>query len=218
MSNNPFEGFDSEDSSYIKHHFQEKCWYRGDERIDVNYFMVDTDTIKIGWGKYSASEGYSYLFSDDIHTSIPRPDEEYKKAFSVWVLPKYVEGNQNITQPVSLWQRHSFGEFKGFQSMGSSFYAESQKPENKGKLPVVKWTGSESISVGKGSTAIPNFEFAGFKDRPAEFVIPSIGYDTSPSDNQNGESQSDNFLPKSDGDTKETHPVLDTLDSGDIPF
>ena len=218
MSNNPFEGFDSEDSNYIKHHFQEKCWCRGDERIDVNYFMVDTDTIKIGWGKYSAAEGYSYLFSDDIHTSIPRPDEEYKKAFSVWLLPKYVEGNQNITQPVSLWQRHSFGEFKGFQSMGSSFYAESQKPENKGKLPVVKWTGSESISVGKGSTAIPNFEFAGFKDRPAEFVIPSIGYDTSPSDNQNGESQSDNFLPKSDGDTKETHPVLDTLDSGDIPF
>ena len=33
------------------------------------------------------------------------------------------------------------------------------------------------------------------------------------SDNQN-----DDFLPKSDGDTKESHPVLDTLDSGDIPF
>jgi hypothetical protein len=218
MSNNPFEGFDSEDSSYIKHHFQEKCWYRGDERIDVNYFMIDTDTIKIGWGKYSAAEGYSYLFQKDLFTPIERPDEEYKKAFSVWVLPKYVEGNQNITQSVSLWQRHSFGEFKGFQEMGSSFYTESQKPENKGKLPVVKWTGSESINIGKGSTSIPHFEFAGFKDRPAEFVIPSIGYDTSPSENQNGESQSDNFLPKSDGDTKETHPVLDTLDSGDIPF
>ena len=38
------------------------------------------------------------------------------------------------------------------------------------------------------------------------------------SDNQNGESQSDNFLPTSGGDTQESHPVLDTLDSGDIPF
>ena len=219
MTDNPFEGFDSEDSHYIKHHFQEKCWYRGDERIDVNYFMVDIDTIQIGWGKYTSGEGYSYVWQKDIYTPIARPDEEYKKAFSVWVLPKYVEGNQNITQSVCLWQRHSFGEFKGFQSMGASFYAESKKPENQGKLPVVKWTGSESISVGKGSTAIPNFEFAGFKDRPAEFVIPSIGYDTSPSDNQNGESQSDNFLPKSsDGDTKQAHPVLDSIDSEEIPF
>jgi hypothetical protein len=50
------------------------------------------------------------------------------------------------------------------------------------------------------------------KDRPAEFVIPDW-YSESPSDNQN-----DDFLPKSDGDTKESHPVLDTLDSGDIPF
>ncbi len=219
MTDNPFEGFDSEDSHYIKHHFQEKCWYRGDERIDVNYFMVDIDTIQIGWGKYTSGEGYSYVWQKDIYTPIARPDEEYKKAFSVWVLPKYVEGNQNITQSVGLWQRHSFGEFKGFQSMGASFYAESKKPENKGKLPVVKWTGSESISVGKGSTAIPNFEFAGFKDRPAEFVIPSIGYDTSPSDNQNGKSQSDNFLPKSsDGDTEQSHPVLDSIDSEEIPF
>jgi hypothetical protein len=219
MTDNPFEGFDSEDSHYIKHHFQEKCWYRGDESIDVNYFMVDIDTIQIGWGKYTSGEGYSYVWQKDIYTPIARPDEEYKKAFSVWVLPKYVEGKQNITQSVGLWQRHSFGEFKGFQSMGASFYAESKKPENQGKLPVVKWTGSESISVGKGSTAIPNFEFAGFKDRPAEFVIPSIGYDSSPSDNQNGESQSDNFLPKSsDGDTKQAHPVLDSIDSEEIPF
>ena len=213
MTDNPFEGFDSEDSSYIKHHFQEKCWYRGDEKIDVNYFMVDINTMKIGWGKYSAAEGYSYIFQKDLFTPIDRPDEEYKKAFSVWLLPKYVNAKQNITQAVSLWQRHSFGEFKGFQEMGASFYAESQKQENKDKLPVVKWTGSESISIGKGATSIPHFELAGFKDRPSEFVIPSIGYDTSSSDNQN-----DDFLPKSDDDTKESHPVLDTLDSGDIPF
>ena len=101
--------------------------------------------------------------------------------------------------------------------MGASFYAETQKPENEGKLPVVKYTGSESISIGKGSTSIPHFEFVGYKDRPADFVIPDW-YSESPSDNQNGDSQHDNFLPTSDGDTKESHPVLDTLDSGDIPF
>jgi len=216
MTDNPFV-FDSEDTPYLKHHFQEKCWYRGKERIDANYFMIDPATMLMGWGKYNAGEGFSYIWQKDLFSPVARPDEEYKKAFSVWVLPKYVEGSNNIEHPVSLWQRHSFGEYKGFQEMGASFYAETQKPENEGKLPVVKYTGSESISIGKGATSIPHFEFVGMKDRPAEFVIPDW-YSESPSDNQNGESQSDNFLPKSDGDTKETHPVLDTLDSGDIPF
>ena len=211
MTDNPFV-FDSEDTPYLKHHFQEKCWYRGKERIDANYFMIDLTTMLMGWGKYTAGEGYSYIWQKDLFGSVARPDEEYKKAFSVWVLPKYVEGANNIEHPVSLWQRHSFGEYKGFQEMGASFYAESQKPENANKLPVVKYTGSESISIGKGATSIPHFEFVGMKDRPAEFVIPDW-YSESPSD------ANESHLPKSsDGDTMTSHPVLDDLDSGDIPF
>jgi len=218
MTDNPFEGFDSQDKAFIKHDYQEKCWYRGKEKLDVNYFYVDPATMLMGWGAFSQSEGYSWVWQKDLFTPIAKPEGEYKKAFSVWLLPKYVDGKQNITQSVSLWQRNSFGEFKGFQEMGASFYAELQKPENKDKLPVVKWTGSETLTMGMGKSTIPHFELAGFRDRPSEFVIPSIGYDTSPSDNQNGESQHDNFLPTSGGDTKESHPVLDTLDSGDIPF
>ena len=211
MTDNPFV-FDSEDTPYLKHHFQEKCWYRGKERIDANYFMIDLTTMLMGWGKYTAGEGYSYIWQKDLFSSVARPDEEYKKAFSVWVLPKFVEGANNIEHPVSLWQRHSFGEYKGFQEMGASFYAESQKPENANKLPVVKYTGSESISIGKGATSIPHFEFVGMKDRPAEFVIPDW-YSESPSD------ANESHLPKSsDGDTMTSHPVLDELDSGDIPF
>ena len=212
MTDNPFV-FDSEDTPYLKHHFQEKCWYRGKEKIDANYFMVDPATMLMGWGKYTAGEGYSYIWQKDLFSPVTRPDEEYKKAFSVWMQPIYVQGkDNNVHHPVSLWQRHSFGEYKGFQEMGASFYNEIQKPENKGKLPAVKYTGSESISIGKGATSIPHFEFVGMKDRPKDFVIPDW-YSESPSDNQN-----DDFLPKSDGDTQTSHPVLDTLDSGDIPF
>ena len=212
MTDNPFV-FDSEDTPYLKHHFQEKCWYRGKEKIDANYFMVDPATMLMGWGKYTAGEGYSYIWQKDLFSPVTRPDEEYKKAFSVWMQPIYVQGkDNNVHHPVSLWQRHSFGEYKGFQEMGASFYNEIQKPENEGKLPAVKYTGSESISIGKGATSIPHFEFVGMKDRPKDFVIPDW-YSESPSDNQN-----DDFLPKSDGDTQSSHPVLDTLDSGDIPF
>ena len=213
MTDNPFEGFDSQDKAFIKHDFQEKCWYRGKEKLDINYFYVDPATMLMGWGAFSQSEGYSWVWQKDLFTPIAKPEGEYKKAFSVWLLPKYVDGKQNITQSVSLWQRHSFGEYKGFQEMGASFYAELQKPENKDKLPVVKWTGSETLTMGMGKSTIPHFELAGFRDRPSEFVIPSIGYDTSPSD------ANESHLPKSsDGDTMTSHPVLDELDSGDIPF
>ena len=212
MTDNPFV-FDSEDTPYLKHHFQEKCWYRGKEKIDANYFMVDPATMLMGWGKYTAGEGYSYIWQKDLFSPVTRPDEEYKKAFSVWLQPIYVQGkDNNVHHPISLWQRHSFGEYKGFQEMGASFYNEIQKPENEGKLPAVKYTGSESISIGKGATSIPHFEFVGMKDRPTDFVIPDW-YSESPSDNLN-----DDFLPKSDGDTQTTNSVLDTLDSGDIPF
>ena len=211
MSDNPFI-FDSEDTPYLKHHFQEKTWYRGKESIDVNYLMIDPETMLMGWGKYTAGEGYSYVWQKDLFSNLPKPDEEYKRAFSVWVLPKYVEGANNISHSVSLWQRHSFGEFKGFQEMGASFFAETQKPENAGLLPVVKWTGSETISIGKGSTSIPHFEFVGMKPRPEEFIIPDW-FSESLSDNSNH-----NFPLESDSDSKVEVKTSSTWEDDEIPF
>ena len=136
MTDNPFV-FDSEDTPYIKHEYQEKCWYRGKEKIDVNYFMVDPATFLMGWGMYEPSSGYDYKWQNDLFTPINRPSDLYKKAFSVWVLPKYVEGSANIEHPASLWQRNSFGEYKGFQEMGASFYDElNRQCKARGQKPL----------------------------------------------------------------------------------
>ena len=169
---NPFI-VDSEDSVYISHKAATKSWYKNKEELDVNYLMIDSATMKFGWGKYDPAEGYSYVWQKDLFTPIDRPSDDHKKAFSVWVLPKYVDGDKNIEHAPCLWQRHSFGEYSGFQQMGASFYEESQKPENQNKLPVVKWVGSEALSIGMGTTAIPKFELAAFKERPDNFIIPS---------------------------------------------
>ena len=170
--NNPFI-VDSEDSPYISHKAATKSWYRNKEELDINYFMIDTTTMKFGWGKYDPAEGYNYVWQKDLFTPMDKPSDDHKKAFSVWVLPKYVDGDKNIEHPPCLWQRHSFGEYSGFQQMGASFYEESLKPENQNKLPVVKWVGSEAMTVGMGNTAIPKFELAAFKERPDNFIIPT---------------------------------------------
>jgi len=172
---NPFDIVDSEVSNYIKHDYQNGGWKVGDEQIDANYFQVDTATIKMGWGKYDAASGYTYVFQDDLHKPIPKPDEDFKKAFAVWLYPKFISDTQNFDLGRAvLWQRQSFGEYDGFRKMCSMFYEQSQLTENLDKLPIVKYTGSETLKIGMGSTRIPEFEFVGFKDRADGFVLPSF--------------------------------------------
>lgn len=203
---NPFI-VDSEDSVYISHKAATKSWYKNKEELDVNYFMIDTATMKFGWGKYDPAEGYSYVWQKDLFTPMDKPSDEHKKAFSVWVLPKYVDGDKNIEHAPCLWQRHSFGEYSGFQQMGASFYEESLKPENQNKLPVVKWVGSEAMTVGMGNTAIPKFELAAFKERPDNFIIPSWV------SSEEGEAKS-TFLPDEPSSDAKTSTFVDD----EIPF
>nr|BAR33135.1 hypothetical protein [uncultured Mediterranean phage uvMED] len=203
---NPFI-VDSEDSVYISHKAATKSWYKNKEELDVNYLMIDTATMRFGWGAYSPESGYSYVWQKDLFTPMDKPSDDHKKAFSVWVLPKYVDGDKNIEHAPCLWQRHSFGEYSGFQQMGASFYEESLKPENQNKLPVVKWVGSEAMSVGMGNTAIPKFELAAFKERPDNFIIPSWV------SSEEGEAKAD-FLPKEPSSDAKTS----TFEDDEIPF
>ena len=63
---NPFEEteIDSENQPFIKHDFAEKTWYRGEEAVDVNYFMIDISTLKTGWGIYTKEENYEYSLKE----------------------------------------------------------------------------------------------------------------------------------------------------------
>ncbi len=203
---NPFI-VDSEDSVYISHKAATKSWYKNKEELDVNYFMIDTSTMRFGWGAYSPESGYTYVWQKDLFTPMDKPSDDHKKAFSVWVLPKYVDGDKNIEHAPCLWQRHSFGEYSGFQQMGASFYEESLKPENQNKLPVVKWVGSEAMTVGMGNTAIPKFELAAFKERPDNFIIPSWV------SSEEGEAKAD-FLPDEPSSDAKTSTFVDD----EIPF
>jgi len=170
---NPFDIVDSEVSNYLKHIFDEGGWKVGKEKIDANYFQVDTATIKLGWGMYNGD--YNYVWQDDLHKAIPKPDEDYKNAFSAWLYPKFISDTQNFDLGRAvLWQSHTWGEYKGFIKMCSMFYEEAQHTENLDKLPIVKYTGSEQQKIGKGTSRIPEFELVGFKDRAEGFVLPSF--------------------------------------------
>jgi hypothetical protein len=75
-----------------------------------------------------------------------------------------------------LWNRFTFGEFESLKIMLKQGWNEWQK--DKSKLPTYKYTGSEDIKVGMGSTSIAQFDFIGCRPRKDTFVIPS--WDTEP--------------------------------------
>lgn len=164
------EDFFTEDASssdkpqdlFLKHLAKEKKWFIGEDVIDVEYLMLDPETIKTGIGRYAG--GYEFEWAKERGSKIAKLDDTWKDAFSVWV---FISGQK---KPV-LWERMSWGEVKAFREMCPSFWHGANKEAP--ALPVFKYTGSKPVKFETGfSSAIPEFEFQGYKPRPEEFIIP----------------------------------------------
>ena len=164
------EDFFTEDASssdkpqdlFLKHLAKEKKWFIGEDVIDVEYLMLDPETIKTGIGRYAG--GYEFEWAKERGSKIAKLDDTWKDAFSVWV---FISGQK---KPV-LWERMSWGEVKAFREMCPSFWHGANKEAP--ALPVFKYVGSKSVKFESGfSSAIPEFEFQGYKPRPEEFIIP----------------------------------------------
>ena len=147
---------------FLKHLAKEKKWFIGEDVIDVEYLMLDPETIKTGIGRYAG--GYEFEWAKERGSKIAKLDDTWKDAFSVWV---FVHGHD---KPV-LWERMSWGEVTAFRDMCPSFWHGANKEAP--ALPVFKYSGSKTIKFESGfSSAIPEFEFQGYKPRPEGFVIP----------------------------------------------
>ena len=213
MSDNPFVGVDSERFDFIKQDYETGNWYNGKSPIDVNYMMVDPDTIKMGWIWYeNSTKTYHEVWQKDIFTPIDQPSPDYKPAFSVWDLPWYKTDESSVMHHPMLWKRNSHCEYKGFMNMGASYYEKAK--ENPGKLPIVRVEESELIVYKSGFKSYsPTFKLATFKERPSDFVIPSFGNDETEADFSPDLSPSASDLSASN----EVEPDTKTFDD-DIPF
>lgn len=168
---NPFV-IDSEVNHYIKVDYQTGDWVSNEERLDVNFMMIDYETIKMGWQWFeSANRTYHETWQPDIYTSIPQPDQNYKKVFSVMVLPLYIEGDKNIKHPPMLWKRSGVSEYNGFMEMGQTFFSKIK--DNPGLLPVLSVLESEKMVYKSGFSAYkPKFELVKWQAKPESFVTP----------------------------------------------
>ncbi len=148
-------------TSYIMHKNADKTWYSNEEAITLDKIMVCPDTIKTGWGMWNGT--YNTEYSDKPFIKTPKPDDGYKEAFSMNL---YTNDKRQF-----LWSRFSFGEYQAFKKMAVQFYKDIEA--NKGKVPVFQFSNKyEVIELKALNINVPLFEFLGWKDRPADFVVP----------------------------------------------
>lgn len=148
-------------TSFIMHKNADKNWYAGGEVVGLDKIMICPDTIKTGWGMWNGS--YETKYSDTPFVKIPKPEDGYKEAFSMNI---YTNDNKQY-----LWSRFSFGEYQSFKKLAVEFYKDIEA--NKGKVPVFEYTNThEVIELKALNINVPLFKFLGWKDRPADFVVP----------------------------------------------
>jgi len=148
-------------TSFIMHKNADKTWNAGGEVVGLDKIMICPDTIKTGWGMWNGT--YETKYSDVPFVKIPKPEEGFKEAFSMNI---YTNDNKQY-----LWSRFSFGEYQAFKKLAVEFYKDIET--NKGKVPVFEYTNQHEELILKAITVnIPLFKFLGWKDRPADFVVP----------------------------------------------
>jgi hypothetical protein len=169
----------------------------GETPIVFEELKLDINSFKSGWGTYTKAEGFKYQWDAEFGKAETRPDKEWKRAFSCWVLPK---GHHPM-----LWQRFSYSEATAFNSILDLFWDE--KSQNPGKFPVVKYTGCKPIQVGQGSSSELSFKFVSWSDKG--FEIPEWYIDPdAPAD--------DGFKSPNDGLADLVNKAEE--DNDDVPF
>jgi len=176
----------------------------GETPVDFQYLQLDPATFKSGWGRYTKADGFEYAWDDKFGVVNPKPADDYKRAFSAWVMP---QGAQHAY----LWQRFTVAESRAFNTILGGFW--NQMDASADSLPVVKYEGSKPVQVGMGTSSELSFSFAKFAPRADGFVIPQWYIDQEAP-------VEDTFKSPNDGLAEKVQEMVDKneLSDDDIPF
>ena len=145
----------ADDKLFIRYMPSANGWFSGkDHEIDLKYFMLNPSSVKTGWGKITKGEAPDWHWDEALGKRAIRPgdtEEEkmnYKRGFSV---DMFIQ-----EEGLRVFSTTTTGSNIGFENLYSEIHA--QQAENVGKFPVVEYTGSEAIKIGKGNTRVPQFK------------------------------------------------------------
>lgn len=146
---------------YIRYNASTGTWNVDGQPVQFGQFLLDPTSLKTGWGKITAGTAPSWQWDTRPGVKGEQPTEEHKRGFSLQLYSKAIGQRE--------WSTNSAGSNKGLSAIWGAI--SDQAVANPGKVPVMKYTGSTVIAIGKGSTQVPNFTLDKWIDAPAEFVL-----------------------------------------------
>lgn len=152
-------GLSSGGGNYLRFSPSINSWQLGKEEIELKKICFDMDSIKTGWGLMAEGQAPQWVWDANVGQRSLKPEGEFKRGFSVRV---WLGAERGWAE----WSSTGTGPCMGFEALAAQ--AMAQKDENPGKIVACAYTGSTAAKVGKGSTRVPNFQIAGWIERPAD--------------------------------------------------
>lgn len=146
---------------YIRYNASTGTWNVDGNQVQLGQFLVDPTSLKTGWGKIVAGTAPSWQWDTRPGVKGDQPSDEHKRGFSLQIYSKAIGQRE--------WSTNSAGSNKGLSAIWGAI--ADQSVANPGKVPVLKYTGSTVIAIGKGSTQVPNFTLEKWIEAPADFVL-----------------------------------------------
>jgi hypothetical protein len=149
-------GLSDNTSEYFRFKPSVNAWYVDGEEIDFKGMGIDPASLRTGWGKISEGQAPEWLWDERPGVKGRQPDSEFKRGFSVMVYIKAYGWRE--------WTSTGSGPKMGLEAVWPSIHnGAAANPE---KMAMVAFNGAKAVSIGKGTTRVPDFELKGWHDKP----------------------------------------------------
>lgn len=144
-------------SLFIKFKPSANAWEEGKTEFEMKDVKIvfDMDSVKTGWMKWAEDKSTppDKVWAEKAGAKLPSPGEGYKLAFSIEL---------TLNDERRIWESNGTGAVMGLDAI----YDKMAQTREGDKLPLCRYTKSEPVKIGMGSTRIPQFEIVEWVERP----------------------------------------------------
>lgn len=137
---------------YIRFLPSANAWMIGKDEFTLKKFVMDQTSIKTGWGKMETGEAPNWVWDASPGVSGPKPSDDHKRGFAICLFIK--------SQGTVEWSTTGVGQVMGFVAIYDDIF--KAQADNPGQVPILEYSGSDAIKIGKGNTRKPKFSILGW--------------------------------------------------------
>ena len=137
----------------------------GHEIVEWTHAVFDLANIQTGWGIFAEGQAPEWVMDPSLSKKAAKPQDgrDWRRGFKLLVFSDSAfDGTREFATT-------AVGASRGILELYGQY--EAAAGQHPGKLPVVHYTGSTAVRVGKGNTSVPNFSIVDWVDRPAGLCI-----------------------------------------------